>query len=204
LPSWVKVTRSTRSAAGTSIRPATAARKSSSLPEAMRRCAASLPVAVLVDGVLVGVFAFSTAPSAGSMADISRIYLMSDFPVEPCDYQRLSKLVLYAVLSKEAKLLAERVARRRVRTILTTAYSKFPSSMKYRDMFKLHSRRENPTKNAAWGANIDLETNTYYQRPYQLNYLAEAGQWTLDDGLAKWKKKHGKRAPGKPAIKGDE
>lgn len=161
----------------------------------IRPGAASLAVGVLVDGKLIGVYAFSTAPTSGSMADPSRIYMLSDFPVEPTDYPRLSKLVLYAALSHESRLLAERVARRRVRTILTTAYSNNPVSMKYRGLFQLHSRRENPTQHAAWGANIDLETNSYYQRPYQLNYLADAGQWSLVEGLALWKKKHGKREP---------
>ena len=65
------------------------------------------------DGKLVGVYAFSTAPHVGAFADPARIYMLSDFAVAPSDYSRLSKLVLYAALSTESRLLAERSARRR-------------------------------------------------------------------------------------------
>jgi hypothetical protein len=149
--------------------------------------------AVLVDGYLVGVFAISTAPNPGSIHEPSRIYLLSDFPVAPVDYPRLSKLVLYAALSKEAKLLYERVAKRRINLLYTTAFSKNPESMKYRGILKLHNRKDNPTKAEAWGKNIDTSINSYYARQYELNYVGKVGAWTLQEGLAIWKKKHGER-----------
>lgn len=87
-------------------------------------------------------------------------------------------------------LLAERVARHRVREVLTTAFSQNPVSMKYRGLFALRSRKEN-----AHGAEAGAgDPAAYYQQRYQLNYLAPMGQWTLAEGLALWKAKHGKRS----------
>ena len=144
---------------------------------------ASMAMGVLVDGFLVGAFAFSTAPNPGQSALPSAMYLLSDFSVEPTDYPRLSKLVLYAALSRESKLIAERVSGRRIRNLYTTAFSNNPSSMKYRGLFKLHSRKETD------GHGTDLHTN---QR-YQLNYISEMGQWSLEEGMSIWVKKHGER-----------
>lgn len=149
---------------------------------------ASEAVAVLVDGYLVGVFAFSASPHPG--AQPGQIYLLSDFPVAPSDYPRLSKLVLYAALSRESQLLAERISRHRVRGVLTTAFSDKPVSMKYRGLFALHSRKEN----SHWQTTSSTDPAAYYQQRYQLNYLAPAGQWTLAEGLVMWKDKHGRRA----------
>lgn len=160
----------------------------------IRPGAASLAVAVKVDDRLVGVFAWSVAPTQrAAVGAPDTIYQLSDFPVAPHDYPRLSKLILYAATSTEAKLLAERLAGRRIRYALTTAYSYNRESMKYRGVFKKHTVKPNPTTTAEWGDNIDLETNPYYRRPWQINYLCEFGQYTLDEGLAIWKKKHGKR-----------
>ncbi len=144
--------------------------------------------AATVDGKLVGVFAVSTAPSPANYSDLSSIYLLSDFPVFPTDYPRLSKLVLYAALSKEAQLLFERVARHRIRRAATTAFSENPVSMKYRGLFDLHSRKQSKPKEG-----FDPALNPYYNN-YQLHYVADMGRWTLAEGLAIWKRKHGKTA----------
>lgn len=157
----------------------------------LRPGAASQAVAVLVDGYLVGVYALSTAPTFSTLATVDSVYLLSDFPVRPTDYGKLAKLVLYAALSKEGKLLAERSAGHRVRHVVTTAFSNNPESMKYRGLFTLVSRKDNPTSHESWGQGIDLAANEYYARRYQLNYRAEVGRWTLAEGLAEWKRRHG-------------
>lgn len=36
----------------------------------------------------------------------------------------------------------------------------------------------------------------YYNEGYQLNYGAAMGQWTLQEGLALWKKKHSQTGRG--------
>jgi len=137
-----------------------------------------LGIGVVVDDRLVGAYAFSGLRNIGKFADARRIYLLSDFPVFPSDYPRLAKLVLYAALSKESKLLAERVMRHRIRFVLTTAYTDNYVSMKYRGLFKLHSRVE-----------VDLIKS--YGKRYQISYLASMGDWCLAEGLTRWKKKHG-------------
>lgn len=135
---------------------------------------------VLVDDKLIGCYALSKGYKVpGSSADA--VYLLSDFPVAPTDYARLAKLVLYAALSSEARLLAERVCKARIRWVVTTAFTDNPVSMKYRGLFELHSRKDAGAKSA---------------HRYQLQYHAEAGQWTLAEGLTTWTRKHGsKRAP---------
>ena len=138
----------------------------------------SLPVGVVVDGKLVGAFAFSTASTLTSWdkhLEGPFIYMMSDFAVRPTAYPRLSKLVLTAALSHEAKLLAERVARRRVKSVVTTAFSQNPTSMKYRGLFDLLTRAP-----AAEGEH----------HKYKLNYGSGMGRWSLQEGLALWRKKY--------------
>lgn len=155
--------------------------------------AASLPVGVLVDGLLVGVFAFSFAPTMANWDSYivgPHVYLLSDFPVAHTSYKHLAKLVLYAALSKEAKALAERGANRRYNALTTTAFAKNPVSMKYRGVFKLLKRKEheNPTIG-------DINSpEAYYTQKYELQYGATLGQWTLNEGLALWKQKHGASA----------
>jgi len=145
---------------------------------------------VMVDDKLIGVFAFSTSPSPANWSghiDTPTMYLLSDFPVAPSKYKRLSKLVLYAALSKESKLLAERLANKRMRSLITTAFSKNPVSMKYRGLFKLMNKKELPGVSEG---ETDM-TKIYYSSGWQLNYGATLGQWTLQEGLELWKKKHG-------------
>jgi len=134
-----------------------------------------LPLAVLCDGKLIGAFAYSMSSSFG---DASTVYLLSDFAVSFTDYARLSKLVLYAALSSEGKMLAERMSNRRIRNAFTTAFSQNPVSMKYRGLFKLYSRKETPDDP---------------QYTYMLNYISQMGRWTLDEGLKEWKRKHAKK-----------
>lgn len=131
--------------------------------------------AVLVDDRLIGCYAVQKGYKVPN-AEADALYLLSDFPVAPSDYPRLAKLVLYAALSKEGRLLAERVSKSRVRYMVTTAFTNNPVSMKYRGLFDLHSRKEAGDKSP-------------FQ--FQLQYVAEAGRWTLDEGLKEWKLKHG-------------
>ena len=133
---------------------------------------------VLVDNKLVGVFAFSASPSFANWdkhIETPTMYLLSDFPVGPSKYKRLAKLVLYAALSKESKLLAESLTNKRVRSLTTTAFSKRPVSMKYRGLFKLLSKKET---NKASDDEPDM-SKRYYSQGFELNYGAIMGQWTL-------------------------
>ena len=78
-------------------------------------------IGVVVDGYLIGVYAFSAAPSVAQWdkhIETPTVYLLSDFPVEPTDYKHLAKLVLYAALSKESKRIAERITKRRAASLV--------------------------------------------------------------------------------------
>lgn len=133
--------------------------------------------AVLCDGKLLGAFAIADGDtlihrslelSGGLIGPLA--YMMSDFPVRPTRYARLAKLVLMAALSREGQILIERSTGRRARSLVTTAFSNRPVSMKYRGLFRLLSRKE-----------IDGEW------AYQLNYGARLGEWTLGEALAQWR-----------------
>lgn len=144
---------------------------------------------VVVDNKLIGVYAFSASPTLANWAkhiETPTMYLLSDFPIAPTKYKRLAKLVLYAALSKESKLLAERLTNRRVRSLVTTAFSKKPVSMKYRGLFKLLTKKRLP---GVEEGETDM-SKIYYNDGYMLNYGAAMGQWSLKEGLAFWKQKH--------------
>ena len=162
----------------------------------IRPGSATLAIGVVVDGYLIGVYAFSAAPSVAQWdkhIETPTVYLLSDFPVEPTDYKHLAKLVLYAALSKESKRIAERITKKRAASLVTTAFSKNPESMKYRGLFKVLNRKHNDSlQKADWAKDID-PANAYYLQPYEINYGAPMGQWTLKEGLALWKKKHSQK-----------
>ena len=135
---------------------------------------AALTYGVTVNNKLVGSFAFIMASSLAKWdnhIDTPAIYLLSDFSVAPTKYKKLSKLILYAVLSKESQILAEQMVKTKIRGVITTAFSKNPVSMKYRGLFKLMSKKQDGEK-------------------YMLNYGASMGEWTLKQGLELWKKNH--------------
>lgn len=150
---------------------------------------ATAAIGVIVDQKLIGVYAFSASPTLSNWCkhiETPTIYLLSDFPVAPSKYKRLAKLVLYAALSKESQAIAQKITNHRVRSLVTTAFSKRPVSMKYRGLFHLLNKKKLD------GVDED-ETDMskiYYNEGYQLNYGAPMGQWTLQEGLAAWKEKH--------------
>lgn len=163
---------------------------------------ATLAVGVFVDNKLIGVYAFSASPTPANWnthIDTPTMYLLSDFPVEPVDYDRLAKLVLYAALSKESKMIAERLTRKRVKSLVTTAFSKNPSSMKYRGLFKVLNRKEKDPLDPKSAKNVD-PSNAYYAQKYEINYGARMGEWTLAEGLQMWKKKHSQRTGKKEVM----
>lgn len=131
----------------------------------------ALAVAVVCDTGVIGCFAYSPPKYTPG-----ELYMLSDFPVAPTKWKHLAKLVIAAALSSEAKRLAERSMSMRLTSLLTTAFTQRPASMKYRSIMKLRSRKEDPP-------------NSEYR--YQLNYAAPLGAWTLEEGLAMWRKRWG-------------
>lgn len=133
-------------------------------------------LAILVDGRIIGACAYSFHGFADwqNLMSGPQIYLMSDFAIPGTRYARLSKLVLYCILSKEAQEIAQYMTKTRIRGVVTTAFSKRDQSMKYRGLFDVLSKKlvDGP-------------------RPHQLNYGSLAGRWTLSEGLAEWLKRFG-------------
>lgn len=101
------------------------------------------------------------------------IYLLSDFPVTPTGYRRLSKLVTAVALSTEVRAVLEQFLNRRVRRIGTHAFTSKPVSMKYRGVLTLRHRRK---------ADGD--------KPAALYYNGDAGRWSLEGALAWWTRQH--------------
>src|SRR5699024_7379982 len=141
----------------------------------------NLAFAVLVDGIVVGSFALmkpNGLVNFDKYIQTPSIYLLSDFPVANSKYGRLAKLILYAALSKEVKLICEELERGRVYSMITTAFTENPVSMKYRGIFDLLTRNESDEDELG---------------KYKLNYGQSLGNWTLQEGLEIWKKKHSKK-----------
>ena len=134
--------------------------------------AALLPVAVAVDGLIVGVFALDR-----STFDRHSAYLLSDFPVAPTSYRHLGKLVIAAAMSREAQLLLQRSTSTRCRQVATTAFSQHPQSMKYRGLLKLTKRTEVKDAPHRW----------------QLQYEGPIGEWSLQEALDMWRRRWGAR-----------
>jgi hypothetical protein len=151
----------------------------------------SLACAVIIDRRIVGTFAYSFAPSPANWSSHlppPTVYLLSDFPIADTDYPKLSKLVLYAALSKEAQQLCQRGSNKQARSAATTAYAKAPVSMKYRGLFKLLKRTE------LGQADEDLPSpDRYTESGWQLQYGAPLGEWSLEEGLRRWKQKFGEK-----------
>lgn len=132
-----------------------------------------LACAVVVDGIVVGAFAFGS-PTAGHQP--GQAYLLSDFPVAPTGYKRLAQLIVRAATSREARLLFQRATSMRCTTILTTAFTNRPVSMKYRAVF---------------GSPLKREPATDGIHEWMLNYGGPMGEQTLQEHFEAWKAKHG-------------
>jgi hypothetical protein len=131
---------------------------------------------LMLGDVLVGAFALTlNSPFSRMRNGSEQAYLISDFPVAPTDERRLSKLIVMAILSREVKQLAERACNRRIRVIVTTAFSDRPVSMKYRGLLTLTGRKD--AKQAKHGRRL-------------LNYAGDAGRWSLEEGYELWLSKY--------------
>ena len=104
------------------------------------------------------------AGQPGGPLKFGDVYMMTDFAVQS-RVPRLSKSVLACILSTEVRDIMEQKMAQNVRSIGTTAFTDKPVSMKYRGVFDLHSRKEG-----------------------RLNYLGEAGKWSLEEALTWWRK----------------
>lgn len=126
-------------------------------------------------GKLFGAFGFTSDYIKRIPNEIEKpsIYLMTDLAVSPTCETRLSKLVLYCILSREVKLLAERFFSKEVKTIYTNVFTDKNSSVKYRGVFDLFKKQvieqDSPLNN--------------------LGYTATMGKFSLKEACEKWRQK---------------
>lgn len=137
-------------------------------------------VAVLCDGVVLGAFAVGKSTVGPGWA-----YGLSDFCVSGSSYPRLSKLIVFAMLSKESMLLLQRRAPTKFTMLRTTAYTNGNAvSMKYGRGVTIPGRTK---------MRMELREDAKPGDPGEtrLSYVAEYGRFSLDEGYAVWRDKHG-------------
>ena len=132
----------------------------------------ALSLALCLDKKIIGKLDFNLTKYAWALPEPGhQIYQRSDLAV-PSVEPRLAKLVLMLCQSHEVKQLIDETFKDDVRYAVTTAFSHHPVSMKYRGVYKLHKRLEDPDSGG-----------------YRLNYYGELGLWSLAEGYARWLKK---------------
>lgn len=130
----------------------------------------ALSLGLCLDRRIIGKLDFNLTKHAWALPEPGlQIYQRSDLAV-PSVEPRLAKLVLMMCQSHEVKQLIDATFKDDFSFTVTTAFSKNPVSMKYRGVFKLHKRLEDPDG-------------------YRLNYYGELGQWSLAEAVARWRKK---------------
>lgn len=127
---------------------------------------------LFADNKLFGAFGLTNDYRNSPPSEIEQpcVYLLSDFVTNP-KIRKLSRLVLYCLLSKEVKLLAERLLNKEIKSIYTNVFTKNMSSIKYRGLFTLQSRKQ--MKDGS----------------YNLTYYSTIGKWDLKEGLVLWKQR---------------
>jgi hypothetical protein len=91
--------------------------------------------AVTIDGTVYGFLEFSKGKF---QAD--EIYINSDFAIPGTRYERISKLMPMLAVSGETRRMLERINVLRLRSVMTTAFTARPVSMKYRGVLELVKR----------------------------------------------------------------
>lgn len=135
----------------------------------------ALSLALCLDKWIIGKLDFNYTKHAWALEEAGlQIYQRSDLAV-PSAEPRLAKLVLMLCQSHEIKALIDKTFKDNYRFAVTTAFSKNPVSMKYRGVYKLHKRLEDPDG-------------------FRLNYYGELGLWSMAEGYAKWQKKFNNNA----------
>lgn len=145
------------------------------------QCDGMYNFAVTVDGKIIGILIFQLSNKQqkfdSQSVDCNEVmYMTADTAISSRKYNRLGKLVLMASLSAEVKHELERRTIQPCNWIMTTAFSRHQESMKYRGVYRLQKRMADPDKEGIT----------------KLNYAANPGQYTLQEALSVWLKKHNK------------
>jgi hypothetical protein len=126
--------------------------------------------AVSVGDTVVGFLEFTR-----SKFGLNEVYVNSDFAVPGTQYERLSKLMVMLLLSRDVKSILERRLMQRVHGVVTTAFTERAVSMKYRGVLELAKRGVKPDG-----------------RKY-LNYEGTFSNKSAQEVYAGWLKKHGSK-----------
>jgi hypothetical protein len=123
---------------------------------------------IFVGGKLFGFPIFQAYSRLGGKKD--EIYLLSDFVVPSTRYSRLAKLLLMVTQCQDTKTFIEERLIRRLTSIITTAFTDKPVSMKYRGVYELYKRGKG-----------------------FLNYRTEFTSATFQEVIGLWMKKYKQR-----------
>jgi hypothetical protein len=133
----------------------------------------SISLAVVAGGRMVGAFGLDRW-----QPDPSTAFLLSDFPVSGSDYPRLSKLVVLAAMSRESRMLMQRMYSRAMPKVATTVFTRRATSAKYgRGIPGMRLTNRKPVNDGKSA----------------LTYSAPFGQWTLEEALRMWMQSHAQR-----------
>lgn len=142
------------------------------LSKSIKHCSGSQNFLILIDGMLVGSVIYDEGPITRMAYGPRTINLLSDLSVSRNG--KLSKLVAMIATSHSLVRAMELKLVKRYDRIVTTAFSKHPSSMKYRGVFKKMSRRENDAGDG-----------------FVIQYGADVNDSTPQELYQKWWGKHG-------------
>lgn len=132
---------------------------------------------IYLDGKLAGAVIYDESPTTRAAYGPRTLYLLSDVTVTTKG--KLSKLVAMIAQSRILTKPLETRMLKRYDKIVTTARSKNPSSMKYRGIFKMLSRREDLDEGGfviQYGADLIEETPQQIYRTWWNKYGPNAGQ----------------------------
>lgn len=132
-----------------------------------------LALAVLLDGKIAGCIAFK---DPDGKYDPHFVYMLSDFPVAPTRYRRLSALIVRCAQSTEVQKILARTMVRQYENVGTTAFTDNIVSMKYR----------------TGGLQIGTRVEGDDGHKYRISYSGKMGRWPLQEAYQWWFKNHSK------------
>ncbi len=134
---------------------------------------------VFVDDMLAGGFVYAAMRGKRQFSDPrvaagQSLYLLSDFSATR--ERKVSKLIAMLASGQETVKVYDRRKFQRTKTVMTTAFSEKPVSMKYRGIYELYSRKE---------------ANEGSHARFQLNYLTPVRCMSNDEIYADWWRRFG-------------
>jgi hypothetical protein len=125
------------------------------------------PYVIYADAAIIGLLEYAFW---NTRSNPLALYLQCDLAVSGTPYVRLSKLIVMLAISEEMRQELESRRERRVISVLTTAFTDRPVSMKYRGVLHLDKR----------GRTLDGKRFLNYSAPFNtLTYAETYKQWLM-------------------------